>query len=476
VAAGLIAMTWPALADTAQIRDALRRREFGAAVEACDRQLQQAPGDFQTWTLKGVALQMMGRAPDALGAFRKALSLQPKYLPALQAAAQLEYATKDPNCRRTLASLLELQPENKTAYAMLGVLAYERRDCDTAVRSFETAGPELTANPVTEWQYGACLFALGRAADAAVRFRQLLNRKEDPEVRYNLALSLYEAKQFDDALAAIEPLAGAGHPDADSLALAGLVWEAKDRTPDAIATFRRALDLYPRQERLYLDLASICYDHNAVELGIEILQTGIRNLPGAVRLHATLGLFLTQLGRTAEAEAVFERSMQLAPEASYGAVSQSATLLDSGDPAASIRILRAQLARNPKSAKTMALLARSLLQTTRSPGDAQFEEARKLLENSLALQPSDARAAALLGKCYFAGGDLARAIGMLDRALRLDPDDRTSAYQLMMCYRRTGSTDKAAHLEARVRELLASEKRAERDRDRYRLMKAAPAR
>jgi superkiller protein 3 len=466
----------PAGADATAIRDALRRGQFDAALQAADRQLKQAPGDFQTWTLKGVALQMMGRESDALAAFRKALSVAPKYVPALQAAAQLEYSAKNPDCRRTLERLLELQPENRTAHAMLGVLAYERQDCPTAVRSFGAAGTELTANALTEWQYGSCLFALGRPAEAAERFRQLLGRKENAEVRYNLALSLYEAKRFDEALAAIQPLAGVEHPEADSLALVGSIWEEKGRTPEAIAALRRALELYPRQERLYLDLASICYDHQAVELGIEVLQSGIRNLPGEARLYATLGLFLTQLGRTAEAETVFRRAEELAPEDSYGAVSQGVTMLDRGDLAGSVRILRAQLERNPRNAKTMAILARALLQTTRSPEEPEFQEARKLLEEALALDPSDAHAAALLGKCYLTAGDLPRAIGMLERALRLDPADRTAAYQLMMCYQRTGSTEKGARLEARLRDMLAAEKNLERDRDRYRLLKAAPAR
>jgi tetratricopeptide (TPR) repeat protein len=124
----------------------------------------------------------------------------------------------------------------------------------------------------------------------------------------------------------------------------------------------------------------------------------------------------------------------------------------------------------------MAILARALLQTTRSPEEPEFQEARKLLEEALALDPSDAHAAALLGKCYLTAGDLPRAIGMLERALRLDPADRTAAYQLMMCYQRTGSTEKGARLEARLRDMLAAEKNLERDRDRYRLLKAAPAR
>jgi tetratricopeptide (TPR) repeat protein len=168
--------------------------------------------------------------------------------------------------------------------------------------------------------------------------------------------------------------------------------------------------------------------------------------------------------------------MELAPEASYGAVSQGVTLLDGGDTAGSIRVLRAQLERNPSSAKTMVLLARALLQTTRSPEAPEFQEAQKLLENGLARDPSDAYGAALLGKCYFTEGDLARATEMLERALRLDPEDRASAYQLMMCYQRTGATEKRARLEARVRDMLAAEKNLERDRDRYRLLRAAPAR
>src|SRR5262245_2445160 len=89
-----------------QARDLLRRGEFAAALQACDESLKTQPRNFQIWTLKGIALQGVGKNADSLAAFRRALTIQPAFLPALQGAAQLEYQLHDPNCRKTLETLL----------------------------------------------------------------------------------------------------------------------------------------------------------------------------------------------------------------------------------------------------------------------------------------------------------------------------------------------------------------------------------
>ncbi|MFN0110828.1 MAG: tetratricopeptide repeat protein, partial [Blastocatellia bacterium] len=133
-----------------QVRDLIRRGDFAMAVQACDEGLQKQPRDFQLWTMKGIALQGVGKNPESLVAFRRALALNPKFLPALQGAAQLEYQLRDPNCRKTLETLLQLRPE-PTVQAMLGALAFENKDCAATLKHYAAAG-EAAHQPIIKWQ------------------------------------------------------------------------------------------------------------------------------------------------------------------------------------------------------------------------------------------------------------------------------------------------------------------------------------
>ena len=83
------------------IRDLIRNERFAAALAECDRELIAAPRSVPILTLKGFALRGAGRMQDSLTAFHQAIKVDPAYLPALQAAAQIEFETRDPQARRT---------------------------------------------------------------------------------------------------------------------------------------------------------------------------------------------------------------------------------------------------------------------------------------------------------------------------------------------------------------------------------------
>ena len=110
--------------------------------------------------------------------------------------AQLEYQLRDPNCRKTLETLLSLRPE-PTVYAMLGVLAFEAKDCTGAVRHYAAAG-EAARDPIIRWQSAACHFQLQQWEPAETQFRELLALKEDERIRYNLGLAQVNAQKGRD--------------------------------------------------------------------------------------------------------------------------------------------------------------------------------------------------------------------------------------------------------------------------------------
>jgi tetratricopeptide (TPR) repeat protein len=453
-----------------QVRDLIRRGDFTAAVQACDEGLQKQPRDFQLWTMKGIALQGVGNNPESLVAFRRALALNPKFLPALQGAAQLEYQLRDPNCRKTLEALLQLRPE-PTVHAMLGALAVERKDCASALKHYDASGA-AAQQPVIKWQRATCHFQLEQWTDAATQFRELLTLKEDARIRYNLGLAESRANRHSEAVAVLQPLRA--QADGDGLSLLAAAYEANKQTPEALEVLREAIARYPLEERLYGDLATICLDHNALALGVEVLAAGTQNLPQSARLQTLLGVLHARAEQRDLAEAAFKRAEQLAPEVSFGRVGLAVALLEAGAVAEAITQLREQLKRTPGDARVQLTLAQALLQKDSSPTESR--EALTLLRRVIEQQPMNARAHSLLGKLYLRRAETVNAARALETAIRLDPSDRNSTYQLMTVYRKQGRIKEATALQDKVQKLLDAERAADVEAARFRLVRAPEGR
>lgn len=466
----------PLFAGTEEIIQALRARRFSAALELCDREIKTQPGDPQLRMLKGFALQNMGRAKEALAAYRQASRLGPRYLPALEAVAQMEYQIGDPACQKTLERIVAIKPDSPTAHGMLGVLAYEKKRCADAVGHFEKAGAQLDGNAAALWQFGNCLFELQRPAESAAKFQTLLSLRDHDLVRYNLGLSLLEAKKPREAVAVLSPLAGREKPDSDLLSLLAAAQEADKQTPQALEVLRRAAALYPLEERHYIDFASICMEHSSLDLGVEVLEVGTKNIPASSRLHATLGALLVRAGDMEKAQREFETAQMLDPKAAYGNIGLSLALLQSDQIEESIRLLRVQLSHNADNPMTLFMLAQALLRAGAEPGTPEFAETQDLLRRTIKMEPNNVRAHGLLGKNYALADDVKNGVRELETAMRLDPSDRTSAYQLAMLYGRTGQEELAAKWQQRVRDLIAAESAAEKEQNRFRIMRAAPER
>ena len=470
----------PLAAGTGEILAALRSRQFASALEQCARQLQTQPTNPLLWLYQGLAQQNLGKTTEALASYRRAVKLDPASLPALEAEAQLEYKVYDGAARETLQRIVRLHPGSAPAHGMLGALAYEKKDCTAAAAHFEKAGQAVNSNPLALWQYGTCLYQLRRPDEAADRFRRSLEgmgeQAGSDAVRYNLGLSLLEAKRPKDAIDALRPLTAPARPDSEALSLLAAAYEAGKQTPEALAVLRRAADLYPLEERHYIDFASMCMDHSSLEVGIEVLEVGIGNIPTSARLYAILGALEVHADHMERAETLFAKAQQMDPKMAHGDIGLSLAMLQSAQVDESIRILRKQWAQRQVSPMISFMLAQSLLRKEGEPGKPEFEEAQQMLRRTLELDPNHARAHALLGKNYAAAGQTAKAIAELNAALRLNPDERTAAYQLALLYRKTGRPDLSEKWDRHVRDLIESARVSAIADNKFRILRSAPSR
>lgn len=464
--AAALFVTGPLLADVAAIRNLIRSGQFAEAVAQCDLELRAQPRGFALHTMKGLALQAAADRMRALSSFRQALAINPSYEPALQAAAQVEFDTRDPLAMKTLESVLRVNPSSETAHAMLAELLFEKRSCQSAVEHFERAPGSLQL-PSVKWQMGVCLLALEQWVKAAANFDSLLTLREHGPTRYNLGLAYWSAKNYRAAVAALAPADVAG-VNADTLRLYANSLEGAGDTPRAFDVLQRAIDQNPNNESLLIDLAVMCMDHKALDLGLEVVEAGMQRLPGSAKLQTLLGSLLVRRGDVEKAQQAFKGAQQLSPESGLGNIGLASTLMEMGLAAEAVRVLREQLAIGRDSRSELTLVRALLL---KSPTREESNEASALLGRILKQEPGNAVAHGLLGKVYVLLGDKAHATKSFANAIRLDPQDRTSTYQLMSLYRKDGRSKEADELAQRVRTLLDKERVEEDAGNRFRVIR-----
>src|SRR5579864_2732829 len=459
------------------ITDALWAGEFARALHLVEPALQRAP-TAQLWTLQALAYSGEGHKKQALGSFRAALKISPDYLPALEGAAQIEYDEGSSAAVQHLQAILRLRPDEATSHAMLAVLDYKLGDCAGAVQHFERSGSVAMSQAAALQEYGACLVRLKEFDKAVGAFHTLMDQTPtEARARYQLAAVQLMAERPKNAIDTLAPLLQVNDPDPGVLQLASSAYESAGDTPNAVRTLRQAIVTDPRNTDLYLDFANLSMDHQSFQVGIDVVNSGLKLQPQAAALYVARGILYVQLARFDDAEADFEKANVLDPAGSLGSVAQGLEAVQSNDPDRALTTVRSKLAKKPDDPYLLYLQADVLTQKGVDQGSPEFAAALRSAKKAVALQPSLSAARDVLAKLYLLSGQNQLAIEQCHKALDTDPKDQTALYHLIQGLRKTGAKNEIPDLLKRLAELRAGSAKQESEHNRYKLVEnnAAPA-
>jgi tetratricopeptide (TPR) repeat protein len=435
--------------------EALASGRYQDAVQGTEVLLRQSPDDVRLWTIRGAALAQLNRPKESLASFHRALHTSPDFLPALKGAAQVAYTQKDPAATQFLKRIVALDPDNPTAHAMLGAIAAESKDCHSAVPHFEKARYALQNNFPALIQFGNCLNVERQSNGAEKVFRQALTLKpRDPGASYKLALAL---RQTGNAPAAIDLLKTLPS-DSHALNLLAECYQDQKNPQAASMMLRRAIALAPDEEQNYVDLGALYIEQQSPLLALDVANQGLRELPRSARLYTIRGAALTWLNEPDKAALDFEKADQLEPDQLYGSVGLSMLLRQTERLAQAVTILRQKLAERPNDATLNYLLADTLIRAGAEPKQPSFEEAIRLLRQSIELDPSLQRAYTTLGKLYLRAGKPEEAAAEFRRVVQINPRNRSALTQLLLVLRKLGKDGGANAAAQQLRLLIVAEK------------------
>jgi tetratricopeptide (TPR) repeat protein len=448
----------------------MQQRNFSAALTSADNALKTAPQDCRWLAVKGMALDNLGQRQDALATFQKAVSYCPKFLPALEGAAQNIYAQHSAQATQTLETILSIRPDDETTHAMLAVLDWQKGDCQHAVEHFAKGGRQVEGNPAAQMEYGFCLLETGNTQDAENIFQRLMAQSNSPQDRLRFAYAAWKNKDHARALDALAPLMSATPPDTTALRLAAQVAEDKGDTPDAVKWLRQAIVADPKNPEGYLIFSGISFTHQSYQVGIDMLNAGLTQLPDDARLYLARGVLLVQVSQFDRAIADFESAHRLDPNLSLAEEALGMMQSQKHQTTAALETFRQQAMQHKDDALLQYLYAEALSQQGNT-GPEQTAEAIAALKRAVSIEPDYRPAHDLLSVLYLGANDLPSSIHHAEKALQLDPNDDTAVYQELMAYRRMGKKEQVDALVARLKEIKQTH---QTERTKYLLQEVQP--
>ncbi len=452
----------------AEVIQQLQNGNNQAALSFAEEALKAAPRDCALLSLSAIAQTGLHQQERALASFQKALTFCPAYLPALEGVAQIRYAQGSTEAAPLLRRILALKPEDPTANAMLATTLRKEGSCADALGHFEASKPLFPSRPDLVEAYATCLADIGDLPSALAQYLHLLASNPNDTIRYNVALLQWKTHANDDALASLAPLLTGSH-QVPALALASKLHEEEGETPEAVALLREAILSTPDNVDNYLDFAAIAFAHKSFQVGIDMLNAGLKRLPNSAALHVARGVLEVQLSMSDVAIADFEHAHKLDPKMSFALDAVGIMQSQQHQNGESLNLFEKQAKEHPDDPLLQYLLAEQLSQAFVDTNGAKLNAAIAAAKRAANLDPGYQAAHDLLAVLYVRTKQPQLAIQEAELALASDPEDVSALYQELMAKRSSGDTKEIKALTLKLEKARKVAAQRQQSIDRYQL-------
>jgi predicted Zn-dependent protease len=441
-------------ATSQHVYELLQARDYAEAESAADAALAASAHDCSLRTMLGLAQRGLGKLEPAYATLLLTEQECPKFLPALEGSAELAYTLHKPEAKELLQQILLIRPEDPTTHAMLGALEARSGNCAGSVEEYAVAWTQVQHNASALREYARCLVVLDRKPEAVDALSRLLSLEEVPGNRIALARAESDAGRRSDALVTLKPLLAPESQNDEAFLLGAQIAEADGNTPEAVAWLRQAIQIAPRQVSNYMYFAEVAFNHGSFQVGIDILNLGLEQLPGNARLLIARGVLEVQMAALDAALRDFEQAHRLDPKLSFADDALGMLFSQKHDTSAALAWFAEKSKQRPADPLLQYLYAEALSESAETnPQD--FAKAVAAARQALALEPAYEPAHDLLCLLLQRAGDLAGVIAQANAATKLDPYDESALYQEMVAERKLKHTEQTQALLKRLQEARA---------------------
>jgi len=263
---------------------------------------------------------------------------------------------------------------------------------------------------------------------------------------FNLALCYVGTGQYQPAIALLNELRADGKSNAnlENLLTQALIGDGKPE--EGFAAFERASRLAPENEKLYLYVVESCMNNGYFDMGLKVVEIGLKRLPRSAPLVFEHGILLARLDFIEESMKELQKVTELAPGSDVAYIAAAQKSIFESDTDEAMRIAREGIRKGKQHFMLLALFGEAVVLSGIEAGSPEFTEARAALEQSVALSPTYVSARMTLGKLYLMERRVDDAIVHLNVARELDPKNSAVYANLAAAYRRRGDTARAEEM------------------------------
>jgi tetratricopeptide (TPR) repeat protein len=300
--------------------------------------------------------------------------------------------------------ILETEPNHSEALYLLGTLAGQKGDVDSAIELIRRSIALNADEPEAHRNLGVLLAQRGRFDEALGCFSKAAQlRPDDPRTHHDLGKYLASRGDLQGAGAAYRRAVELKGDFATAYLDLGLVYRAMGRAEEAIAAFGKAARVKPDYLEAHANLATMLGGVDRFEEALAAHAKAVAINPNAAMVHEAMGGILLHQHGAAAAVEHFQRAVQADPNLLSGWKALGSALQSLGRFDEAAECFRRMLAIHPESA-----VARShLVNISGKRSESEIEPLKNLLTR--ANLPAEQRLAA-----EFALGEA------LDRADRFD--------------------------------------------------------
>jgi putative PEP-CTERM system TPR-repeat lipoprotein len=291
----------------------------GAAREAVEL-LALLPADERTAESRVLLANAMLARGDQASAEAELAALQrdfPKNATVESAAGSLAARKNDSaRARRLFSAALETEAVNHEALAGLLRLDLAEHQYDRGVSRMDVVVNAHNNDPVVRLLLARALMAKGDRARAESVLKETLTIAPNSIEGFALLGALYSQEgRTDEAIAQLDQLAAREPKPVAAHTLVGMLLEEKQRRPDAVARYRKALDLDPAAPVAANNLAWLYAEAGEhLDEALTLAQSAKSQLPDRAEIDDTVGWVYFKKGDFAMATDSFQDSIDASPD------------------------------------------------------------------------------------------------------------------------------------------------------------------
>ncbi|HEV7998229.1 MAG TPA: tetratricopeptide repeat protein, partial [Planctomycetaceae bacterium] len=231
--------------------------------------------------------------------------------------------------------VLQTAPRHGDALHLLGVIAHQRGDHESAVQRIRQAIATGGGRAAYHNNLGNAYRSLGRLTEAIASLRRAVELDSaSAEFRYNLGNTLKEAQEFDEAIAAFRNSLELNPENRDSWTGLGDALRETREFGEARRCHARAISLSPHFADAHYNLGLTYRDEGDLAEAASCLLRAASLRPEMSEAHVALGNLQEDLGDFRRAVASYDRALQLKPQLTAARFNRSLALLRQGELAA----------------------------------------------------------------------------------------------------------------------------------------------